>query len=369
MIVQQLVFPRKEHPNKSKAAKKGIAPFFIKLFNWEYWSFGVIYTPIYFYWFYLSIRARSLFFFSASNPTIENGGFLMERKSDIYKLMPQIYFPKTFLVAPGYSSTHIASMIRNEDFVFPVIIKPDIGGKGRGVKKIDTIQEAALYIHECDFPMLVQEFVDYEMEAGIFYYRYPWKEKGSISGIVAKEFLTVIGNGNTSVEELLLQHPRYVLQLTALRKMKEIDLKEILKAGEEKVIVPFGNHARGAKFIDAADKINQALENAIDEICRQVPGFFYGRLDIKFTNWKDLNEGKKLSIIELNGAGSEPTHMYDPSHSLFFAWKEIIRHWKILWRISTWNHKNKKHPYLNFKTGIKMFKENKAVEKKLDTML
>lgn len=369
MIAQQLASPPKENIYKATAAKKGNIPFFIKLFNWEYWSFGVIYTPIYFYWFYLCIRARSLFFFSAANPTIENGGFLMERKSDIYKLIPQIYYPKTFLVETGYSITLIASMIRSEGFTFPVIVKPDIGGKGRGVKKIDTIQQAALYIHQCNFPMLVQEYVEYEMEAGIFYCRYPWKEKGNISGIVAKEFLTVIGDGNATIEQLLQQNPRYVLQLTALRKMKEVNLKEILNADEERVIVPFGNHARGAKFIDAADKINPTLENAIDEICRQIPEFFYGRLDIKFANWKDLNEGKNLSIIELNGAGSEPTHMYDPSHSLFFAWKEIIHHWKILWRISTWNHKNKNFPYLSFKLGIKMFKENKAVEKKLDTML
>ncbi len=369
MIVQQLASPRNEHPYKSKAPIKRIAPFFIKLFNWEYWSFGVIYTPIYFYWFYLCIRARSLFFFSAANPSIENGGFLMEHKSDIYRLIPQLYYPKTFLVEPGYTIAHIASMIRKESFNFPVIVKPDIGGKGRGVKKIDTIQEAALYIHHCNFPMLVQEFIDYEMEAGIFYYRYPWKEKGSVSGIVAKEFLTVTGDGIATIEQLLQQNPRYILQLPALRKMKEIDLKMMPELGEEKIIVPFGNHARGAKFIDASDKINPALVDSIDEICKQIPNFYYGRLDIKFTNWADLNEGKNLSIIELNGAGSEPTHMYDPSHSIFFAWKEIIRHWKILWRISTWNHKTKKHPYLNFKQGIKMFKENKAVEKKLDTML
>jgi hypothetical protein len=369
MIVQQLASPPKENTYKAPAAKRKIIPFFIRLFNWEYWSFGVIYTPIYFYWFYLCIRARSLFFFSAANPTIENGGFLMEHKSDIYKLMPQVYYPKTFLVEPGYSVTLIASMIRRQEYNFPVIVKPDIGGKGRGVKKIDTIQEAAMYIHQCNFPMLVQEFIDYEMEAGIFYYRYPWKEKGNISGIVAKEFLTVTGDGTATIEQLLLQNPRYVLQLTALRKMTEINLKAIPEQGEEKIIVPFGNHARGAKFIDAADKINPALEDAIDKICKQIPDFYYGRLDIKFTNWADLNEGKNLSIIELNGAGSEPTHMYDPCHSLLFAWKEIIRHWKILWRISIWNHKNKNHSYLSFKQGIKMFKENNIVEKRLDTML
>ena len=85
-------------PPKEAVTKKQTIRFFIKLFNWEYWSFNVIYFPIYFYWFYLCIRARSLFFFNASNPTIENGGYLMERKSDIYNIIPRAFYPRTLLV-------------------------------------------------------------------------------------------------------------------------------------------------------------------------------------------------------------------------------------------------------------------------------
>ncbi len=350
---------------KPTPVKKKHNPLFTRLFHWEYWSFGVIYTPIYFYWFFLCLRARSLFFFSAANPSIENGGFLMEHKSDIYNLIPKQYYPKTLFIPTGFSVADIISRIDKEGFVFPVIVKPDIGGKGRGVKKIVTKEQAAQYIFQSNFPMLVQDFINFEMEAGIFYYRYPWQQKGNISGIVAKEFLTITGNGIATVEELLLQKPRYALQLPALQKLKEINFQEVVEKDEKRILVPFGNHARGAKFIDAADKINIRLTESIDAICKQIPGFYYGRLDIKFTNWEDLNEGKNISIIELNGAGSEPTHMYDPSHSLFFAWREIIRHWKILWRISTWNHKHKGYPYLTFTQGIRMFKDNKKNDKKL----
>ncbi|HEV8507718.1 MAG TPA: hypothetical protein VGQ53_20045, partial [Chitinophagaceae bacterium] len=70
-----------------------------------------------------------------------------------------------------------------------------------------------------------------------------------------------------------------------------------------------------------------------------------------------------FSIIEINGAGSEPTHMYDPNHSIFFAWKEIIRHWNLLWKISFINHHRHKLPYMKTRSGLEMFRQNKAYVK------
>jgi hypothetical protein len=54
--------------------------FMTRLTQWEYWPFEVIYLPIFVYWLWLSVKARSLFFFSAANPSIENGGMLGESK-------------------------------------------------------------------------------------------------------------------------------------------------------------------------------------------------------------------------------------------------------------------------------------------------
>lgn len=152
-----------------------------------------------------------------------------------------------------------------------------------------------------------------------------------------------------------------------MKKAYGKSLLQILPASEEKVLVPYGNHARGAKFIDDSDRIDLPLTKTIDEICKQIPGFFFGRLDIRFNNWEELKQGKNFSVIEVNGAGSEPTHIYDPRHSLLFAWKEIIRHWMLLWRISRLNHK-KGFPYLNLKEGIQMFKEDKIISQKLAAM-
>jgi hypothetical protein len=142
----------------------------------------------------------------------------------------------------------------------------------------------------------------------------------------------------------------------------------VLAEGEECLLVPYGNHVRGAKFVDASHLIDDELTGVIDGICRQVDGFYYGRMDLRYNSWEELKEGKNFSIIELNGAGSEPTHMYDPRHSLFFAWREIIRHWNLLWKISRLNHHEKDRPYMDTRSGLMMLRESsqylKLVESK-----
>lgn len=343
-------------------------PFFIRLFNWEYWSFHTVYFLIYPIWILLCLRARSFFFFSASNPTIENGGFLLESKKKIYDIMPPQYYPGTILIPPGESGESIAAKVRATGFAYPMIVKPDIGGKGRGVKKVSSEAELVNYIQRFPFDMLVQEFVSYPEEVGIFYYRYPGEEKGHVSGIVGKHFLQVAGDGTATIEQLLRRDQRYILQLPALREMMGDGLSEVLPAGEKRVLVPYGNHARGALFVDYSSWIDEALVDSVDAVCRQVPGFYYGRLDVRYTTLEKLREGKEFSIIELNGAGSEPTHMYDPRHSLFDAWGFIIRHWIILWRISRRNHA-KGVPYMTFKEGVRMFRETGKYDKVLESLI
>ncbi|HRH59250.1 MAG TPA: hypothetical protein PL045_01705, partial [Chitinophagaceae bacterium] len=340
-------------------------PFFIKLFHWEYWSFNTVYAPVYIYFIWLGVKARSFFFFNAANPTISSGGFLMESKKEIYHLIPKQYYPVTVFLPLNVSLAEALQHKQAAGLQFPLIAKPDVGGRGRMVSKIYNEQELQEYISACKEDFMLQEFADVKNEVGIFYYRYPDETNGVISGIVEKEFLKVVGDGNSSMLELLQQKKRFILQLPALKKKYGDALNEILPAGEEKILVPFGNHARGSKFLDSSYKVDAALTQTIDAVCKQVPGFYYGRLDIKFSSWEELKQGKNFYIIELNGSGSEPTHIYDPKHSIFFAWKEIIRHWKILYRISVINHKKNKVPYMTVKEGFKMFRDNNAHLKKV----
>ncbi len=342
-------------------------PFFIRLFHWEYWSFNTVYIPIYIFWVALCIRARSFFFFEASNPTIKNGGFLTESKKDIFPLIPASLQPATVFFSIPSNADIVISELHKNGLSFPLIGKPDVGSRGRGVKVLTNKNDVRLYVKNAFVDFHIQEFVAYKNEIGIFYYRFPNEENGKISGIVRKEFLKVKGDGIKTISQLLMENKRAILQKDVLEKLYGNDLNEVLINGEEKILVPYGNHSRGAMFIDDSHLIDETLTKTIDEICKQIPGFYFGRFDIRFDNWEDLKHEKKFSIIEMNGAGSEPTHIYDPKHSIFYAWKEIIRHWFILNKISRQNHK-KGYKYLSVSEGIKMFQDDKMFSQKLAAM-
>lgn len=334
-----------------------LSNFFTRLLHWEYWPFHLLYAPIYPIWLLLCVRTRSFFFFNLGNPGIENGGFLMESKYRIFQQMPPGSQPHTVLLRATFTREEMVKAWKESGLVFPLIAKPDIGMRGLGVKKLHSEQELLAYHAATRVDYLLQAFVPWPEEAGIFYYRYPDEEKGHISGIVYKKMLSLRGNGQQSIRELLYREPRYRLQIPALQQEHGAELNRVL-AAEEEWVVPYGNHARGALFLDESQRSDEELRRQIDQLCQKVRGFYYGRLDIRFESWEALREGRNFSVIELNGAGSEPTHMYDPRHRVFFAWKEIVRHWIILWRISRQNKKRTGLPYMTWKEGRRLLKAN-----------
>ena len=85
--------------------------------------------------------------------------------------------------------------------------------------------------------------------------------------------------------------------------------------------------------------INEKLNEVFDKICIPINGFYYGRFDLKVKGIEDLYRGENIRIMELNGASSEPGHIYDPSLTLFKAYKDLLSHWKRLADISKGNMK------------------------------
>ena len=340
--------------------------FFIRFFNWEYWNSTLLYLPVLPYLLYLWIRSKSCFFFNAANPGIKNGGFIMESKWEMQNDAPDGFFPFAQLMKPEEEFTTQFREIEGR-FRFPVIAKPVSGSKGQGVTLIADRWELCQYHRQCPVHYMVQEKINYPREAGIFYVRLPGEACGRITGIVEKEFVQVTGNGSDNVEALLLQNPRYLLQIKSLRRVIPREtLQMVIAKGEHKVLLDIGNHARGACFTNAGRHINALLTANIDKVCKKFPGFCFGRLDIRFNTWEQLYLGKEFAIIELNGAGSEPTHIYDPRHSVWYAWKEICRHWYWMYRISSYNH-SKGVPYLSVTQGIQLLQSHIAYNKKMKT--
>lgn len=280
----------------------------------------------------------------------------MESKKEIYDLIPSEYYPKTLLIEPTETLEAIQEKIKEAAIEFPLIAKPDIGLRGTAVKKIHNAEELAAYFSKANFNVLIQSLIPYENEIGLFYVKLP-NQPGKITGIVAKEFMILTGNGKNTISELLHQDKRYLLQLEVLEEEYKDKLNTILSEGETINLVPYGNHCRGTKFVDASHEITPEMIESFNTICNQIQGFHYGRMDIMFNSYEDLAKGKNFQIVEINGAISEPTHMYDPKHSLWFGWKELTHHFHYMYLISKNNHK-KGVNYLTFKEGVREFKKH-----------
>lgn len=301
-----------------------------KLTHWEYWPVEVVYFLTFFYWIFLVIRFRSVDFYKYANLSIANGGLYGDSKMDIYRLLPEQYYPKTILIEAGQTDAAL-KLMRSNQMSYPLIVKPDIGCRGVGVQKVTNDLEMAEYATAIGQSFLIQELVNYPNEIGLFYYRFPGESNGNISGITIKNFLTVKGNGTDTVEQLLRKNPRWEMQISKIRVKS--DLNEVLENGVEKCLVPFGNHNRGTQFLDGSNYITDQLVSTWNAILDKVNGFNYGRLDIRFNSFAELEQGKNFSIIEVNGAKSEPTHIYDPKHSFWYGQYEIFRHQRIMAKI------------------------------------
>ncbi len=311
--------------------------FWIKLRSWEYWPLNVVYTPIYLYWLWLGAKAGTLMFFEALNPGIKHGGLYGDSKKDILALIPEAYLPRTIFVPKGQPLPKIVATIAEKGISYPIIAKPDIGERGFLVEKL--ADEAALkaYLEKAPMDLIIQDFVAYPEEISVLYYRFPHETSGHITSITLKKYLSVTGDGTSTVRELVEAYPRAYLQLPTLESRHPELLDTIPLKGEELELVPYGNHCRGAMFLDGNDQIDAQLIDTFDQLSHQMEGVFFGRYDIKCQSMQALKEGRDFAILEFNGAKAEPTHIYQPGFSMLEAYRVLFRQWNTVYALSKAN--------------------------------
>jgi hypothetical protein len=308
----------------------------------EYWSWWLLVIPIWPLWIWYAFRLRCATWFTAVNPSMEDSGFVNESKITILNLIPDYLKPNTLFVP---HINEFSMVIQNPYFSknnFPLIAKPDIGGRGRKVAFIKNLLELRIYHEDIQEDYMVQEVINYETELGIFYIRIPNEPSGRITSIALKDFLKVKGDGKSSIEQLMKNNYRASLQIERLRKT--IDLKLILPINETRLLEPIGNHSRGTTFVDAQHLINEKLNNVFNHICGQIPNFYYGRFDIRVKSIEDLYEGQHIFIMELNGLTSDAVHIFDPNARLRDAYKTQIVNCKLSYQIAKQNISNGTKP-------------------------
>lgn len=318
----------------------------IKWTKYEYWPVWFFFLPaIFLFWPLLAIRSRALLYFTATNPGIPLGGFFGEKKYDIIKSISPQYLPQTLLISKEKLPNAI-ELIQQAGFTFPLIIKPNVGERGTDVAKINSAQELEEHLQSCNGEIIAQEFITHPEEYGVLYYKYPDGGKKGIFSVVKKGFLYVTGDGQNTIEQLLQKNERARFQINSLRIEKGDLLKTIPPQGERVLVQSIGNHCKGTEFIDANLLINDSMVAAFEKIAQQIPGFYYGRFDVKAPSDEHLQRGEGIKVMEVNGATSEPGHIYDMhTMTLLKAWRDVWKSMEIIQKIGLQNHNQYKVPY------------------------
>ncbi len=304
--------------------------FIIKTIKFEYWPWWFFYIPLSPYFLYLAYKAKSLTFFTAVNPDLKHGGFFGYSKYQYLHPLKSEYLPKTVYCLNDISAEKLKELLKSNEIEFPCIAKPDIGERGNLVELIKNFTELENYSKKCSENWMIQEYVAYPLEFGIFYCFLPLSNKPIITSLTSKEFMHVKGDGKKTILELMKQNSRYAYQIQRLKTQNKINQQEVPLKDEIILLEPIGNHCRGTKFINSNELISEKLVQTISKIVEPLPNFYYGRIDLKATSFENLENGKDIKIIEINGANSEPTHIYDPNYSLIKAYKDLFTHWKLM---------------------------------------
>lgn len=301
-----------------------------------------LYAPVAVYIAWLMARFRSVTLPTAVNPCMPASGLVYESKSQILRHLRAFGAPvaRFELIRNELDLAEkerlLADFLEREKFSFPVVLKPDVGQRGQGVAIVNSWDEARVFLGGQVEDTIAQEYVG-GAEYGVFYHRFRDRDAGRVSSITDKRMTYVVGDGASTLERLILMDRRAVCMAPFFLRAFEARLEWVVPAGETFYLTQVGTHCRGALFLDGADMITQELEREVNRFSAGIEGFHFGRYDVRVPSEEALRRGEGIRVIELNGLTSEPTNMYDPRHSIFFAWGTLTRQWRLIFELAQKN--------------------------------
>ncbi|MCI5051432.1 MAG: hypothetical protein MRY57_03925 [Candidatus Pacebacteria bacterium] len=314
--------------------------------HFEFFSIPKLYFPIALYALFVAIQLRDFYWIKYVNPRIYLSGIVEHSKNYLLKKIPSQYSISSVFGEKGISLHELVEKITKASLEFPLVIKPDCGSRGLNIYKVTSFEELEQkYDNARNY--VIQEYADYKNEYAVFYIRYPNEPTGKVTSLVQKEFMKFIGDGNTTLWNLISHHPRAWLYT---KRMQEVfSNKELASVvPKDKVISAsfVGAHSGGTIFLDKNHLITEKISRVFDAITQEIPEFYYGRYDVKAHSLKDLENGN-FKVLELNGALGEPVHMYHPGTSITKGYSILFSNWFQMSKIAR----------LNKKRGVSVYKK------------
>ena len=329
----------------SRTGRRKLAIKIQKQWLYEYWPAWKFYPWMVPYWLYLVAKHRSWTLWTLANPCMPDGGVVGESKCDILSRIDDPAVLQHALISKAADDiggieaananciAQVKQLVADRGWSYPLILKPDAAQRGAGVTLIKTADDIAGFFENCHGPAQLQQYHPGPEECGVFYIRLPNEPNGKIFSITDKVFPVLEGDGQSNLEELIWKHPRFRFQHDVFHIRFADELDRVLEEGEQLRLAEAGNHCQGTLFRDGAHLITAELEHRIDELCKKLEGFYFGRIDIRYTDVESFKRGENFAVIEFNGVTSESTNLYDPDWSLWQALSVLRKQWAMCFTI------------------------------------
>lgn len=308
--------------------------------RWEFWPAWLYYLPIIVWILLLGLRHRSPTAFTAANPALDNGGVVGERKHQALEPLQQNapdLCAEFVLLPAGSLEPRVSAALQFAGTVgLPMVLKPDIGQRGRGVFIARDAAGVREYLQRFEGAVIAQRYIE-GAEFGVFIARAPGDAPDAtqvqVLSIVHKTFPSVTGDGASTLQQLILADARARLISALLFARWAAELQRVPAAGETVVLVEIGAHCRGSLFLDATALASPALVATLTRLTEAVPGYGFGRIDLRCPSAAHLQRGEGLKVLELNGVTAESAHIYHPDTSLLSGYRAMFRQWALAFAI------------------------------------
>ena len=309
--------------------------------RWEFWPAWLFYLPVCVQVAALALKHRGLTVFTAANPGLEGGGFVGERKAVplqwLMERAPDLVaeFERIDAEDPRARVAQASGFVARTGG-YPVVLKPDIGQRGRGVAIIRN--EAALrsWLDRAHGAVLVQKYID-GAEFGLFIHRDPQERSARLFSITHKCFPSVRGDGRSTLVQLIEADARARLIAPLLWTRFAERLQEVPAAGTEVPLVEIGAHCRGSLFLDAGHLAAPPLLRVVERLFEAMPDYGFGRLDLRCPSPEALRRGEGIQVLEVNGVAAEAAHIYQPGTPLRAGYASMFAQWRIAFELGAAN--------------------------------
>lgn len=315
----------------------------------------LFYVPLVAQWLFLGARYGSLTLPTVANPLIEAGGLLGESKFGYFDMAGAAARPwlaRTVLLEPPAAGGVAVALAEAEaalaasGLAYPVVAKPDIAWRGYGCRLV--ADRTALRDYLAAFPagarLLLQEYVPYHGEAGVFYVRRPGAARGEIVSLTFRYYPFVVGDGRATLADLIRGNPRLARKAEMHLAAHRARLGTVPAAGEVVRLALVGSNRVGGLYVDAGRHITPALVARFDAIAASIPEFHFGRFDLRFASTERFEAGEDFVIVEINGAGAEAIHVWDPDYRLADVYRVLFRQQALMFRIAAANRRRGYRP-------------------------